>query len=72
MKKIIFPTISPIISPNRLIMSNISIGGYAFYPPMFPLFTPYDGTNAIAAMIAAYDGTAAGAQQAARAVPAPF
>ena len=42
------------ISYIRLIINNLSIVGYAIYPPMFPLFTHYDGTTAIAPMIAAY------------------
>jgi len=64
----IFPTIPPMISLNRLIMSDMTIGGYAIYPPIYPLFTPYDGTTAMAHS----DNTDMGGQPAARAVPAPF
>ena len=56
------------ISYIWLIISHISIGGYTFYPPMFPLFTPYDD---IAVMVYCY-GSPTGGQQAARAVPVPF
>ena len=59
------------ISYIRLIINNLSIVGYAIYPPMFPLFTPYDSTTAIAAMIVAYGGTLTGGQQASGAVPTP-